>query len=127
MRQSIFIIYQCLDNMPIGAYKIFDPKLIATSKSQMHLNMEATISHFKYYSQGIIIPVTDIYLSTETPKGEFGVYLVANNTNKPYRIKFKSPGFTHLQFLSFLAVGCAIADLVTIIGTLDLVFGEIDR
>jgi len=93
----------------------------------MKLSMESLINHFKYYTEGFSVPFGDTYVATEAPKGEFGAYIVANNTNKPYRAKFKSPGFMHLQFLPVVSKGHMIADVVTIIGTLDLVFGEIDR
>ena len=89
--------------------------------------MESLIHHFKYYTQGFIVPKGRTYTSTEAPKGEFGVYLVSNGTNKPYRCKIKAPGFSHLQGLSFMAKGHLIADVVTIIGTQDIVFGEVDR
>lgn len=89
--------------------------------------MEALIHHFKLYSEGLVPPFEDTYAIVEAPKGEFGVYLFSNKTNKPYRCRIKAPGFLHLQGLDLLARGSYLADLVTIIGTLDLVFGEIDR
>jgi len=127
MRQSVFLILQCIDQMPAGPYKINDQKLIFTTRTNMKSSMEGLINHFKYYTEGFTVPAGDVYVATEAPKGEFGAYLVANNTNKPYRAKFKSPGFMHLQFLPVVAKGHLIADAVTLIGTLDLVFGEIDR
>ena len=89
--------------------------------------MEALIHHFKIFTEGFRIPSNDIYFATEAPKGEFGVYLVSNGTNKPFRCKIKAPGFAHLQTLDFISKGHMIADVVTIIGTLDIVFGEVDR
>jgi NADH-quinone oxidoreductase subunit D len=89
--------------------------------------MEALIHHFKIYSEGFYIPKTELYLGVEAPKGEFGVYLVSDGTNKPFRCKIKSPGFLHLQGLDFLVKNHLLADVVTIIGTLDIVFGEVDR
>jgi NADH:ubiquinone oxidoreductase subunit D len=89
--------------------------------------MEALIHHFKYYTEGFHVPKNETYSMIEAPKGEFGVYLVSDNTNKPYRCKIKAPGFLHLQGLNFMSKGHMIADIVTIIGTLDIVFGEIDR
>jgi len=89
--------------------------------------MEALIHHFKLYTEGIIIPENQIYAAVEAPKGEFGVYLFANNTNKPYRCHIRAPGFAHLQSLNYMTNNHLIADLVTIIGTQDIVFGEIDR
>ena len=127
MRQSVFIILQCIDKMPAGLIKTPDFKVTNPSRLQLKQSMEALIHHFKYYSEGFVVPKGDIYMPTEAPKGEFGAYVVANNTNKPYRCKLRSPGFTHLQALPLLAKGHMIADVVTIIGTLDLVFGEIDR
>lgn len=127
MRQSVFIILQCIDKMPAGMIKTPDQKVTNPSRTQMKQSMEALIHHFKYYSEGFIVPKGDVYMAIEAPKGEFGAYVVSNNTNKPYRCKLRSPGFTHLQALSLLAKGHMIADVVTVIGTLDLVFGEVDR
>jgi len=127
MRQSVFLILQCINNMPSGPIKASDNKLIGPNRKQMKQSMEALINHFKYYSECFSIPSGDVYVATEAPKGEFGAYVVANNTNKPYRCKLRSPGFTHLQSLSLLAKGHMIPDVVAVIGTLDLVFGEIDR
>ena len=127
MRQSVFIILQCIDKMPAGMIKTPDHKLTNPSRMQIKQSMESLIHHFKYYSEGFIVPKGDVYMAIEAPKGEFGAYVVSNNTNKPYRCKLRSPGFTHLQSLSLLAKGHMIADVVTIIGTLDLVFGEVDR
>merc|ERR1712072_541890 len=94
---------------------------------EMKQSMEALIHHFKFYTNGIIIPANETYIGTEAPKGEFGVYLIANDTNKPYRCKIKAPGFAHLQGLDMMSRGHLIADVVTIIGTQDIVFGEVDR
>jgi len=127
MRQSVYIILQCLEMLPCGPVKAFDYKLRSLSKGQLKTSMEALINHFKYYSEGFFVPAGDVYTGIEAPKGEFGVYLVSNRGNKPYRCKIKSPGFTHLQAMNFMAPGHLIADVVTIIGTLDIVFGEIDR
>jgi len=89
--------------------------------------MESLIHHFKLYSSGFTVPTNQVYIGIEAPKGEFGVYLVSNNSENPYRCKIRAPGFFHLQAISYLAKGHLIADVVTIIGTLDIVFGEIDR
>jgi NADH-quinone oxidoreductase subunit D len=89
--------------------------------------MEALIHHFKIYTSSFSVPSNETYIGTEAPKGEFGIYLVSNNTNKPYRCKIKAPGFAHLQALNFMSKGSMLADVVTIIGTQDIVFGEIDR
>jgi NADH dehydrogenase (ubiquinone) Fe-S protein 2 len=127
IRQSLRIIVQCLYNIPNGPIKICDQKINTTSKILIRSSIEALINHFKLYSEGFYVPEGDIYIPTEAPKGEFGVYLVSDNTNKPYRCKIKSPGFNHLQALPLIAKGHIIADVVAIIGTLDIVFGEIDR
>lgn len=89
--------------------------------------MESLIHHFKLYTQGFVVPYSETYTASEAPKGEFGVYLISNNTNRPYRCKIKAPGFAHLQALNFMSKGHLIADVVTIIGTQDIVFGEVDR
>jgi NADH dehydrogenase (ubiquinone) Fe-S protein 2 len=127
MRQSLRIIAQALLNLPAGPVYTDDKKLGPGSKSKAKASMEALIDHFKFFSEGYAVPAGHTYVATEAPKGEFGVYLVANNSNKPYRCKIKSPGFTHLQALTVLAEGHMLADVVAVIGTLDLVFGEIDR
>jgi NADH-quinone oxidoreductase subunit D len=93
----------------------------------MKSSMEALIHHFKMYTEGVVLPSGETYTATEAPKGEFGVYLVSNGTDKPYRCKIKAPGFGHLQALDSMSTGHMIADVVTIIGTQDIVFGEIDR
>jgi NADH dehydrogenase (ubiquinone) Fe-S protein 2 len=127
MRQSLIIIQYCLDNIPEGAVKTNNIKFCSPTKVEMKQSIEHTIHHFKIYSNGIIIPSNETYISTEAPKGEFGVYLISNNKNKPYRCKIKAPGFSHLQALNPMTKGHFIADVVTIIGTQDIVFGEVDR
>jgi len=127
MRQSLVIIQQVLKLMPEGPIKNTNTKLTAPSRSEMKTSMEAVIHHFKLYTEGIILPFGETYTATEAPKGEFGVYLVSNNTDKPYRCKIKAPGFGHLQALNEMSKGHMIDDVVTIIGTQDIVFGEVDR
>ena len=127
MKQSLKIISQCLDKIPHGLIKTNDTKLSPPTKTELKQSMEALIHHFKIYTNGITIPTNETYVGTEAPNGEFGVYLVSNNTNKPYRCKIKAPGFAHLQALNHMSKGHLIADVVTIIGTQDIVFGEIDR
>lgn len=127
MRQSIQIIAQCLNLIPGGLVKTNDLKLCPPLRAEMMLSMEALIHHFKIYTSGFTVHSGETYTATEAPKGEFGVYLVANGTNKPYRCKIKAPGFAHLQALEFMSRGHLLADIVTIIGTQDIVFGEIDR
>ena len=127
MRQALSIIQQVLQIMPEGPIKNTNTKLTAPSRSEMKTSMEAVIHHFKLYTEGIILPFGETYTATEAPKGEFGVYLISNNTDKPFRCKIKAPGFGHLQALNEMSKGHMIADVVTIIGTQDIVFGEVDR
>lgn len=127
MKQSLSIILQCIELIPQGVVKINDYKITGPMKSEMKKSMEALIHHFKIYTSSFNVPAKETYIATEAPKGEFGIYLISNNTNKPYRLKIKAPGFSHLQGLNFMSKGTMIADVVTIIGTQDIVFGEIDR
>ena len=127
MKQSIRLIEQCLDNIPFGPIKTDDNKITPPSRFDIKQSMESLIHHFKFYTSGINVPAGETYTGTEAPKGEFGVYLIANNSNKPYRCKIKAPGFAHLQGLDMMSKGHMIADVVTIIGTQDIVFGEVDR
>lgn len=127
MRQSIHIIQQCLNKIPNGPVKTNDNKLFPPARALMKQSMESLIHHFKLYSEGFSIAENEIYVPVEAPKGEFGVYLVSNNTSRPYRCHIRAPGFAHLQGLDFMSKGHMIADVVTIIGTQDIVFGEIDR
>jgi NADH dehydrogenase (ubiquinone) Fe-S protein 2 len=127
MRQSLNIIRQCINNMPEGPIKNTNKKISPPSRIDMKNSMEALIHHFKLYSEGLIIEPGETYTATEAPKGEFGVYLISDGTDRPYRCKIKAPGFGHLQALDFMSKGHMVADVVTIIGTQDIVFGEIDR
>nr|YP_010394275.1 NADH dehydrogenase subunit 7 [Phytophthora cryptogea]DAZ88283.1 TPA_asm: NADH dehydrogenase subunit 7 [Phytophthora cryptogea] len=127
MRQSIRIILQVLNKIPNGPIKLDDKKITNPNRIQIKNSMESLIHHFKYYSENISVNSGETYTVIEAPKGEYGVYLVSDGSNKPYRCKIKSPGFLHLQALDFIAKNHMIADVVTIIGTLDVVFGEIDR
>jgi NADH dehydrogenase (ubiquinone) Fe-S protein 2 len=133
MRESCFIILQALNLLHIlntandSYFIINDNKIAPPSRALMKYNMEALIHHFKLYSEGFIVPENSTYSTVEAPKGEFGVFLVSNNTNRPYRCRIKSPGFFHLQGLDFMVKDLYLADLVTVIGTQDLVFGEVDR
>jgi NADH dehydrogenase (ubiquinone) Fe-S protein 2 len=127
MRQSVNIILQCLDAIPFGIVKAYNNKFVSPSRFDMKNSMEAVIHHFKYHTESIVVPAGETYTATEAPKGEFGIYLISNNTDKPYRCKIKAPGFGHLQGLNQMSKGHMIADVVTIIGTQDIVFGEIDR
>ena len=127
MKESLKIIEQCLENIPSGIVKTSDNKLTPPQRKNFKKSMESLIHHFKIYTQGFVVPFNEVYAASEAPKGEFGVYLVSNNTNRPYRCKIKAPGFAHLQALDFMSRGHLIADVVTIIGTQDIVFGEVDR
>ncbi len=127
MRQSLRIIRQCLDQMPDGPVATDDRKIVPPSRGEMKRSMEALIHFFKLYTEGYHVPAGETYTAVEAPKGEFGVYLVSDGTNQPYRCKIRSPGFAHLQALDFMSRGHMLADAVAIIGTLDIVFGEIDR
>jgi NADH dehydrogenase (ubiquinone) Fe-S protein 2 len=127
MRQSLSIITQCLDALPKGLVKVDDKKVTPPSRYAVKNSMESLIHHFKYFTEGFCVPRGETYTATEAPKGEFGVYLISNGTNRPYRCKIKAPGFGHLQGLDMMSKGHMIADVVTIIGTQDIVFGEVDR
>jgi len=127
MKESLKIIEQCLNKIPVGSIKTSDNKLTPPSRKDIKQSMESLIHHFKMYTQGFVVPYNETYVASEAPKGEFGVYLISNNTNRPYRCKIKAPGFAHLQALDFMSRGHLIADVVTIIGTQDIVFGEVDR
>jgi len=128
MRQSINIINQCINALPIDTtIYISNAKTIISNKYSMKYSMESLIHHFKLFAEGNIIPCSETYTAVEAPKGEFGLYLISNNSNKPHRCKIKAPGFVHLQGLDMMTKGHMIADVVTIIGTQDIVFGEIDR
>lgn len=127
MRQSIRIIMQCLNQMPEGVVKVDDKKISPPSRTDMKQSMESLIHHFKLYSEGYSVPAGETYTVIEAPKGEFGVFLVSNGSNKPYRCKIRATGISHLQGLDFMSKGHMIADVVTIIGTQDIVFGEVDR
>lgn len=127
MKESLKIIRQVLDLMPDGQYITEDKKISPPPREKMKTSMEAQIHHFKLYSEGFKVPEGRAYAAVEAPKGEFGVYLMSDGTNKPYRCHVRAPGFAHLQALEFMSKGHLLADVVTIIGSLDIVFGEIDR
>ena len=129
MRQSNRIIRQCVDwlrNNP-GPVMIEDHKIAPPKRAEMKQDMEALIHHFKLFTEGFCPPSGEVYAAVEAPKGEFGVYLVSDGANKPYRLKVRAPGFAHLAAIDEMSKGHMLADVVTIIGTLDIVFGEIDR
>jgi len=127
MRQSLRLLSQALNALPSGMIRTDDRKITPPSRTQMKQSMESLIHHFKLYTEGFTVPAGETYTAIEAPKGEFGVYLVSNGTNRPYRCKIRAPGFAHLQGLDFMARHHMLADVVTIIGTQDIVFGEVDR
>lgn len=125
--ESIKIIRQCINDIPKGLVKIDNYKLSPPPRAKMKESMEALIHHFKFYSQGFSVPKGETYVATETPSGEFGVHLIADGTNRPYRVKLRSNGLPHLQSIKHIAQGYQLADVVAILGSFDVVFGEIDR
>ncbi|MBL6940998.1 MAG: NADH-quinone oxidoreductase subunit D, partial [Rhodospirillales bacterium] len=127
MRQSLRIIKQCVADMPGGPVKTDNHKITPPSRGDMKQSMESLIHHFKLFTEGYHVPAGDTYTAVEAPKGEFGVYLVSDGSNKPYRCKIRPPGFAHLQALELVSKGHMLADVVANIGALDIVFGEIDR
>jgi NADH-quinone oxidoreductase subunit D len=131
MRQSVRIMKQCIAKLRAadgqGAVAIQDHKIFPPRRSQMKRSMEALIHHFKLYTEGFRVPAGEVYAAVEAPKGEFGVYLVADGTNKPYKCKIRAPGFAHLQAMDFICKGHLLADVSAILGSLDIVFGEVDR
>ena len=131
MRQSVKIMQQCCDKLRSpegqGPFVAADRKVVPPRRAEMKRSMEALIHHFKLYTEGFHVPAGEIYAAVEAPKGEFGVYLVADGSNKPYRCKIRAPGFPHLQAMDFMNRGHMLADVSAILGSLDIVFGEIDR
>jgi len=130
MRQSLRIIHQAIEKLraPEGQGDILSRgKVTPPKRGEMKRSMEALIHHFKLYTEGFRVPEGEVYCAVEAPKGEFGVYLVADGTNRPYRAKLRAPGFLHLQAMDHISKGHQLADIAAIIGTMDVVFGEIDR
>ncbi|OCA06929.1 NADH dehydrogenase [ubiquinone] iron-sulfur protein 2 [Wolbachia endosymbiont of Trichogramma pretiosum] len=127
IRQSISLVKQCIEKIPEGPIKVEDRKISPPPRAEIKGSMEAMIHHFKLYSEGYHVPEGEAYIAVEAPKGEFGVYIVSDGTNRPYRCRIRAPGFAHLQALDFMAKGHMLADIAAIIGSLDIVFGEIDR
>ncbi len=127
MRQSLRIMKQVLQNLPSGPVRVEDNKVTPPPRAEMKTSMEALIHHFKLFTEGVHVPAGEVYAPVEAPKGEFGVYLVSDGSNRPYRCKIRAPGFAHLQALDFMSQGHMLADVVANIGSLDIVFGEIDR
>ena len=127
MRQSVKIINQCLNQIKPGDIAINDNKITPPRRHNMKKSMESLIHHFKLFTEGYRVPKGETYFPVEAPKGEFGVFLVSDGTNKPYRCKIRAPGFAHLQAIDYLSRGHMLADIVANIGSIDIVFGEIDR
>ena len=127
MRESVKIINQCIKQMTKGPIKSVDGKISPPSKSDLKDSMEALIHHFKLFTEGFRVPEGEVYTAVEAPKGEFGVYLISDGSNKPYRCKIRAPGFSHLQAMDYLIKGHMLADVPAVLGSLDIVFGEVDR
>ncbi|WP_425638781.1 NADH-quinone oxidoreductase subunit D [Agrobacterium radiobacter] len=131
MRKSVKIMKQCVDLLSgkhrIGPVSSLDGKVVPPKRGEMKRSMEALIHHFKLYTEGYHVPAGEVYAAVEAPKGEFGVYVVADGSNKPYRCKIRAPGYAHLQAMDFLCKGHQLADVTAVLGSLDIVFGEVDR
>lgn len=127
VRQSMRIMKQCLAEMPEGPVLTEDRKVAPPKRGEMKQSMEALIHHFKLYTEGFHVPAGDVYVATESPKGEFGVYLVADGTNRPYRVKIRPTGFSHLQAMDMMMKGHMLADVTAVLSAIDIVFGEVDR
>jgi NADH-quinone oxidoreductase subunit D len=127
IRESLKIMKQCLREMPEGPIRTADKKVTPPPRTEMKRSMEALIHHFKLYTEGVHVPSGEVYAAVESSKGEFGVYLIGDGTNRPYKCKIRSPGYAHLQALDALGKGHMLADVVSIIAAMDIVFGEIDR
>lgn len=127
MYESVKIMKQALEMMPEGPVMVEDNKFVPPRRAKMKQSMEALIHHFKHYTEGLKVPAGEIYAAVEAPKGEFGVYLVSDGTNQPYRCKLRAPGFAHLAAMDYLNKGHMLADVSAILGSLDIVFGEVDR
>ena len=127
MKQSLNIILQCIDRIPKGIVMVKNNKITPPKRKSMKQSMESLIHHFKIFTEGYKVPKGETYTAVEAPKGEFGVYLISDGTNKPYKCKIRAPGFAHLQAMDFCSKGHMLADIVAILGSMDIVFGEIDR
>jgi NADH-quinone oxidoreductase subunit D len=131
MRQSVRIMRQCIAKLRSpegqGAISTVNHKIVPPKRAEMKRSMESLIHHFKLYTEGFHVPVGEVYAAVEAPKGEFGVYLIADGTNKPYKCKIRAPGFAHMAAMDFLSRGHMLADISAILGSIDIVFGEVDR
>jgi NADH-quinone oxidoreductase subunit D len=131
MRESAKIMRQCVNRLlgdaKVGPVSSLDGKIVPPKRGEMKRSMEALIHHFKLYTEGYHVPEGEVYAAVEAPKGEFGVYLISDGTNKPYRCKIRAPGYAHLQAMDYICRGHQLADVSAILGSLDIVFGEVDR
>jgi len=127
MRESVKMMRQCLEKMPGGPVRIENTKVTPPKRAEMKQSMEALIHHFKLYTEGYHVPAGETYTAVEAPKGEFGVYLIADGSSRPYRCKIRAPGFAFMQGMDFMSKGHMLADVAAILGSMDIVFGEIDR
>lgn len=127
MYESVKIVRQAIEKMPEGPVKIDDRKIVPPPRAEMKRSMEALIHHFKLYTEGFHVPAGEVYRAVEAPKGEFGVYLIADGTNRPYRCKIRAPAFAHLQSMDYMSRGHMLADVSANLGSMDIVFGEVDR
>ena len=127
MHESLKIMKQCMELLQPGPVSSLDGKVVPPKRNEMKTSMEALIHHFKLYTEGYHVPAGEVYAAVEAPKGEFGVYLVSDGSNKPYRCKIRAPGFAHLQAMHFMCKGHLLADCSAILGSMDIVFGEVDR
>jgi NADH-quinone oxidoreductase subunit D len=131
MRQSSRIMQQCVEKLSsaegAGPVSVVDNKIVPPRRREMKRSMEALIHHFKLYTEGFHVPAGEVYAAVEAPKGEFGVYLVSDGSNRPYRCKLRAPGFAHLQAMDFMCRGHMLADVAAVLGSIDIVFGEVDR
>jgi NADH-quinone oxidoreductase subunit D len=131
MRESLKIISQCVEQLSgkerTGPVSSMDGKVVPPTRGEMKRSMEALIHHFKLYTEGYKVPAGEVYAAVEAPKGEFGVYLVSDGSNKPYRCRLRAPGFAHLQAMDWLCRGHMLADVSAVLGSIDIVFGEVDR
>src|SRR3979409_2114712 len=131
MRQSTYLMKQCLEKLRSpegqGPVTVDDNKIVPPRREEMKRSMEALIHHFKLYTEGYHVPAGEVYAAVEAPKGEFGVYLVSDGSNKPYRCKIRAPGYAHLQGVDVMCGGRQLAAVAAVLGSLDIVFGEVDR
>jgi NADH-quinone oxidoreductase subunit D len=127
MRECVKIMKQCIERLPEGPVLTPEAKITPPKRGEMKRSMEALIHHFKLYTEGFHVPAGETYTAIEAPKGEFGVYLVSDGSNRPYKCKIRAPGFVHLSAMDYMCRGHMLADSVAVLGSMDIVFGEVDR